>query len=80
MHLGIDFLHAAEVPPPHTAHASNPGPFARMVQRILNLAGARHANAVELINELHRRRRKMDRRGRRGESSGGGGGLSGSNP
>jgi hypothetical protein len=42
-----------------TAHHEFPGPFARMAQQVLNLVGAGHADAVGLINELDKRRRKM---------------------
>jgi hypothetical protein len=45
--------------PPRTADSRNPGPFARVVCKCLRLVGAGHVNAVELINELHRRRRVM---------------------
>lgn len=41
---------------PHAAK----GPLARMTKRVLDLAGApQHADAVGLINELNKRRRKM---------------------
>ena len=48
--------------PALTAHHDSPGPFARMTQKVLCLAGAPHADAIGLINELHRRRREMQRR------------------
>ena len=48
--------------PPRTAHRTNPGPFARMAQECLNLAGANHASAVDLINELNRRALYWERR------------------
>jgi hypothetical protein len=57
--LQTSFVGAADRMPALTArHASahrRPGPFARMVQKVLHLAGSR-ADAVGLINELNRRR------------------------
>jgi hypothetical protein len=50
--------------PPRTAR--NPdvsralGPFARFAKECLKLAGAGHANVVELINELERQRVCME--------------------
>lgn len=57
MWLRVACLHATGHPPAATAHHDHPGPFARMIKVILRIAGAGHANAVELINELHRRQR-----------------------
>ena len=46
----------------HRDASRNIGPFARFVRECLQLVGAKDADAVELINELHRRRRAMERR------------------
>jgi hypothetical protein len=50
-----------EMPAP-TADPGCPGPYARMVQECLDLVGAGHADAVELLNSLHEFRRKMKAR------------------
>jgi hypothetical protein len=42
-----------------------PGPFARMAQACLDLAGAPHADAVALINELNERVHAMANRKKR---------------
>jgi hypothetical protein len=60
MWLQIAWLEATGKMPPRTAR--NPdrsralGPFARFAKECLKLAGAGHANVVELINELERQR------------------------
>jgi len=59
--LQISFLEATGRMPPLTARHGFLGPFARMTQKVLNLAGAR-ADAVGLINELSKRRREQERR------------------
>jgi hypothetical protein len=56
MWLEVAYLEATGMPPPLTANPDRPGPFARMVQRCLN-GIAPGANAVEMLNELHRRRK-----------------------
>jgi hypothetical protein len=50
MWLGIGWTEATGHRPAAKANNDNPGPFARMVQECLNLIGAKHASAVELIN------------------------------
>lgn len=66
MWLRVTWVEAVGQTPSQTArHADasrRPGPFARMVQECLRLVGAPDADAVGLINELHRRRRLMERR------------------
>jgi hypothetical protein len=60
--LSIAWLDATGVPPSRTAHhkadGRDVGPFARFLRRCLRLVGAGDADAVELMNELHRRRRE----------------------
>ena len=64
MWLQIAWLEATGKMPPRTAR--NPdvsralGPFARFAKECLKLAGAGHANVVELINELERQRAYME--------------------
>jgi hypothetical protein len=58
MSLQITFHKATDRMPALTAHHATPGPFARMMRRLLQLAGA-PADAVGLINELNRRGREM---------------------
>jgi hypothetical protein len=62
--LQIAWCEATGALPPLTARhpdeSRDLGPFARLVRDCLRLVGARDANVVELINELHRRR-KMER-------------------
>ena len=55
MWLEVAYLEATGMPPPLTANPARPGPFARMVQTCLGIAPG--ANAVEMLNELHRRRK-----------------------
>jgi hypothetical protein len=56
MWLGVAYFDATRrTPPPHTANPDRPGPFARMVQTCLDEV-APGADAVGLINEMHRRR------------------------
>jgi len=66
MWLRIAWLEATGNTPPDTARHAEPGrkigPFARMLQECLRLLGAQDADPVELINELHRRRRLMSAR------------------
>jgi len=66
------FLRATGREPPWTANHNRPGPFARMTNKVLQLAGAPVGGAVSLINELHRRRtvmrRRADKQRRRGMS------------
>jgi hypothetical protein len=61
MWLQIGWLEATGKRPSLAANPDRPGPFARMVRECLELVGASHADAVGLINELHRRR-KIQRR------------------
>jgi hypothetical protein len=56
MWLEVAYLEATGMPPPLTANPARPGPFARMVQTSLDKI-APGANAVEMLNELHRRRK-----------------------
>jgi hypothetical protein len=60
MWLSVAWTEASGKPPARTAHHSAPGPFARLVHKCLRLVGAQAADAVELINELNRRRRKIE--------------------
>ncbi len=66
MLLSIAWVEATGVAASRTARhrdaSRNIGPFARFVRECLQLVGAKDADAVELINELHRRRRAMERR------------------
>jgi hypothetical protein len=66
MLLSIAWREATGEAPSRTArHADKSrelGPFARFVCECLRLVGARYADAVELMNELHRRCNKMERR------------------
>jgi hypothetical protein len=57
--LKLAWLEATNQPPSETADPSKPGPFARFVKECFKLAGAGHADAVGLINEISRRRRQM---------------------
>lgn len=59
--LQVSFAIATGRMPALTAHPDSPGPFARMVQKVLHLVCSR-ANAVGLINELNKRRRELNRR------------------
>jgi hypothetical protein len=52
----------------HGDASRNVGPFARFARECLNHAGAPDADIVELMNELHRRRREMERRSAHGSS------------
>ena len=56
MWLEVASLEATGMPPPLTANPARPGPFARMVQTCLDRI-ALGANAVEMLYELHRRRK-----------------------
>ena len=56
MWLEVAYLEATGMPPPLTANPQRPGPFARMVQTCLDRI-ALGANAVEMLNELHLRRK-----------------------
>jgi len=62
MWLQLAWLQATESRPARTADHRNPGPFARFARECLRLVGAGHADVVELINEVHRRRREMNER------------------
>jgi hypothetical protein len=56
MNLRLAWLEAVGKPPTATVNPSRPDrPFANLVRECLKLVGA-HADAVGLINELHRRR------------------------
>jgi hypothetical protein len=59
MWLQVAWLEATGERPSVAANSARPGPFARMVQQCLKLVGANHADAVGLINELNKRRRKI---------------------
>lgn len=54
MWLQVAWAEAAETRVPVTAHRENPGPFARFAQAALQRMDVRHADAVELINDLKR--------------------------
>jgi hypothetical protein len=56
MWLRVAYVEATGEQPSLTANANRPGPFARMVQACLDEIRA-GANAVELLNELQRRRK-----------------------
>jgi hypothetical protein len=67
MWLRLAWLEATgNTPPADTARPADAGreigPFARMLKECLCLLGAQDADPVELINELHRRRRLMSPR------------------
>lgn len=61
MMLSLAWCEAAGKPPPRTARHADAGrklgPFAGFVSECLCLVGANHADTVELINELNRRRK-----------------------
>ena len=59
--LEYTYQDATGVLPSYTANPERRGPFARLVQACLDrLAGVGVVNADEMLNELHRRRKKMD--------------------
>ena len=64
--LSTAWLEAVGSPPARTARHGDAsrdlGPFARLVRKCLDLVGAWDADAVELINEVDRRRDEMERR------------------
>jgi hypothetical protein len=55
----LAYLQAADKRPPATADAGRPGPFAETVQNCLDKLWA-GANAVEMLNELQRRRKEVE--------------------
>jgi hypothetical protein len=55
--LGDAYLHATGRNSPRTADHRKPGPFARLVRGCLHRMGARHVNAVQLINTVGELRR-----------------------
>jgi hypothetical protein len=59
--LAAAWLDATGESPARTANRRAPGPFARLVRKCLELVGAPEANAINLINELDRRRREVNR-------------------
>jgi hypothetical protein len=61
MWLSVAWTEGSGKPPARTARHSALGPFARLVHNCLCLVGAKDADAVELINELNRRRLEMSR-------------------
>jgi hypothetical protein len=65
MWLSIAWCNATGAAPPRTARhpdaTRDVGPFARFVRECLRLVGAGYADVVELINEVHRRRRGVKR-------------------
>jgi hypothetical protein len=63
MNLRLAWLESSGGSPSRTAHRTNPGPFAKLAQECLALVGAKHANAINLINELDRRGKIMNSRG-----------------
>jgi hypothetical protein len=66
MGLSLAWVEATGLAPSRTARprdaSRDVGPFARFVRECLSLVGAGNADAVELMNELHRRRNTMERR------------------
>jgi hypothetical protein len=66
MWLSIAWREATGAAPSRTARhrdaSRDVGPFARFARKCLDRAGAPDADVVELMNELHRRRRAMERR------------------
>jgi hypothetical protein len=66
MWLSIAWQEATGAAPSRTARhrdaSRDVGPFARFARKCLDRAGAADADVVELMNELHRRRRAMERR------------------
>jgi hypothetical protein len=62
MWLRMAYLEATGKPPSHTANPARPGPFARMVQLCVNEVRA-SANAVEMLNELQRRKKRKEQAG-----------------
>jgi hypothetical protein len=58
MQLQLAWLEATGRPPSLAANPARPGPFVRTVRKCLELVGASHADAVGLINELNRRRKR----------------------
>jgi hypothetical protein len=60
MHLRLAWLEATRKPPTATVDPGSPDrPLAEMLQGCLELVGAGHADAVGLINDLHKRRLQM---------------------
>jgi hypothetical protein len=63
MWLRVAWVEATGNAPSHTARHKDPGrglgPFGRIAKECLRLVGAPHADVVELINELDRRRHRM---------------------
>jgi hypothetical protein len=53
MWLQVAYLDAAGMAPALTASAERQGPFVRLVRERLRLVGAKEADAVGLINDLH---------------------------
>lgn len=58
MHLQLAWLEATGNAPSLAGNSARPGLFVRMVRKCLELVGAGHADAVGLINDLNRRRKK----------------------
>ncbi len=63
--LSLAWLEATGSPPSRTARhrdeGRDVGPFARFARECLRQVGAPDADVVELMNELHKRRREMER-------------------
>ena len=57
--LSVAWYEATGQCPSKTADPRKPGPFARLVKECLKLVGAGHADAVGLINQISRRRRRF---------------------
>jgi hypothetical protein len=61
INLRLAWLEAVGEPPAATVNPSRSDrPFANLARKCLRLVGAPHADAVELINELNRRRRRVE--------------------
>ncbi len=58
--LSLAWLEGTGKAPARTARHSTLGPFARLIRECLRLVGSPGTDAVELINEAHRRRREME--------------------
>jgi hypothetical protein len=62
MWIEVAYYEATGMKPALTANRQRPGPFARMVQDILNEVAPGGADAVGLLNKLQRRRKMMQHR------------------
>jgi hypothetical protein len=58
MWLQVACLEATGRTPGLSAHPDNPGPFARLLRSCLDMIGAKHVDAIELINSLNKQRKR----------------------